>query len=295
MGAYKLAEYSNFSLQKSSDYNEDWLQDFLFEDPSRLGLGDLRAIERERRQSSGGRLDMLLKDDDNDTLYEVEIMLGKTDESHIIRTIEYWDLERRKNPNYNHVAVIVAEEITNRFFNVISLLSNNIPIIAIQLNALTVNNQLIMNFVKVLDLFCIQDLNDIDNGPKEVVTREFWNRKAKKESMQAFDQLMKLIETKGIDTKPTYNKGHIALSSKRNNFCWPHPRKNRNYCLTRFKVGKENIAEVESILLETGLEYKQNRKGNGVSINLTTSQLKEHSEALFQLAKIAYDFCSKYD
>ena len=30
------------------------------------------------------------------------------DESHIIRTIEYWDIERRRYPQYEHVAVIVA-------------------------------------------------------------------------------------------------------------------------------------------------------------------------------------------
>ncbi len=43
-------------------------------------------------------------------LYEVEIQLDQTDPSHIIRTIEYWDIEKRRNPNYEHQAVIVAEE-----------------------------------------------------------------------------------------------------------------------------------------------------------------------------------------
>ena len=47
--------------------------------------------------------------------------LGKTDESHIIRTIEYWDIERKRYPQYDHTAVIVAEEITSRFLNVIGL------------------------------------------------------------------------------------------------------------------------------------------------------------------------------
>jgi hypothetical protein len=56
--------------------------------------------------------------------------LGMTDESHIIRTVEYWDTERRRWPQYEHVAVIVAEEITGRFFNVISLFNGFIPIIA---------------------------------------------------------------------------------------------------------------------------------------------------------------------
>jgi hypothetical protein len=46
-------------------------------------------------------------------------MLGSLDESHIIRTIEYWDIERQRRPTFEHRAVIVAERITSRFFNVL--------------------------------------------------------------------------------------------------------------------------------------------------------------------------------
>src|SRR5215831_15010833 len=98
---------------KLNDYfDEVWLQRQIEEDPTILGLGELVVLRRERRQSSGGRLDFLLHDPDTETLYELEIMLGATDESHIIRTIEYWDLESRKNPSKEHRAVIVAERIT---------------------------------------------------------------------------------------------------------------------------------------------------------------------------------------
>ena len=75
---------------------------------------------------------MLLSDPETQTRYEVEIQLGATDETHIIRTIEYWDIERQRYPQYDHVGVIVAEEITARFFNVISLFNRAIPLIAIQ-------------------------------------------------------------------------------------------------------------------------------------------------------------------
>ena len=73
---------------------------------------------------------------ESNTRYEVEVQLGASDESHIIRTIEYWDIERRRYPQYDHVGVIIAEEITARFFNVISLFNGFIPLIAIQLNVI---------------------------------------------------------------------------------------------------------------------------------------------------------------
>ena len=74
----------------------------------------------------------------------VEIMLGATDPSHIIRTIEYWDSERKRYPQFDHCAVIVAEEITGRFMNVISLFNGAIPLIALQILLKTIRG-----FIKI--------------------------------------------------------------------------------------------------------------------------------------------------
>ena len=48
-------------------------------------------------------------------------------------TIEYWDIERKRYPQYDHCAVLVAEDITSRFLNVVSLFYGTIPLIAIQM------------------------------------------------------------------------------------------------------------------------------------------------------------------
>ena len=131
--------------------DEKWLQDRIDDDPSLLGLGELTVIRRERRQLGGGRLDFLMADPDEGLRYEIEVMLGTLDESHIIRTIEYWDVERRRFPTLDHRAVIVAEDITNRFFNVINLLNHAIPIIALQLTAFEIEGSVVLHFTRVLD------------------------------------------------------------------------------------------------------------------------------------------------
>jgi hypothetical protein len=92
-------------LIRDAGFDEYWLQDQIYENPACLGLGELDAIAKERQQSSGGRLDLLLKNPEDDTMYEVEVMLGETDETHIIRTIEYWDNEKRRWPQRQHFAV----------------------------------------------------------------------------------------------------------------------------------------------------------------------------------------------
>lgn len=78
--------------------DEHWLQDQIWNNPSFLGLGELEPIRKEKRQSSGGRLDILLGNPEDDSRYAVEVMLGETDETHIVRTIEYWLRERRQHP-----------------------------------------------------------------------------------------------------------------------------------------------------------------------------------------------------
>src|SRR5262245_61703178 len=82
--------------------DEKWLQQRIAEDPSLLQLGELRLLQRERNQPSGGRIDFLFSDVESDLRYEVEIMLGTLDESHIIRTLEYWDIERQRFPSVDH-------------------------------------------------------------------------------------------------------------------------------------------------------------------------------------------------
>ena len=86
-------------------------------------------------------------------MFEVEAMLGETDEFHIIKTTEYRDNEKQKLPQIQHYAGLVAEFITRRFFNVIQLLSHPIPIIATQANIVEVRGQRSLNFVKVLYTF----------------------------------------------------------------------------------------------------------------------------------------------
>jgi len=92
-------KHTPIKLKGNPQFNEAWLQDRIAEDPSILGLGDLELIDKERFQPKAGRLDLLFRDPDTGKRYEVEIMLGALDESHIVRAIEYWDIERKRFPD----------------------------------------------------------------------------------------------------------------------------------------------------------------------------------------------------
>src|SRR5438552_6422742 len=146
----KFVKPDRIWLKDHAELNEKWIQDRIADDPSILGLGDLVLKDKEKIQPRAGRLDLLLQDDaDTPRRYEVELQLGRTDESHIIRTVEYWDIERRRYPQYDHCAVIIAEDITSRFLNVISLFNSAIPIIAIQMTAFAITDQVALVFSTV--------------------------------------------------------------------------------------------------------------------------------------------------
>src|SRR4051812_46632196 len=181
-------------LKSDQVLNEKWVQAQIAQDPSILGLGDLVLKDKERMQPRAGRLDLLLQDADTNRRYEVEVQLGKTDESHIIRTIEYWDIERKRYPQYDHCAVIVAEEITARFLNVISLFNGTVPLIAIQMNAMKVGDQVALVFTTVMDELQ-RGLVDEDEEVSAVTDRAYWEERGSKATVAIADRMLELIHS----------------------------------------------------------------------------------------------------
>ncbi len=151
----KAAE--SLRIKESTNWAEKDIQDLIANDPEVLGLGRFSNVHRELTQPTGGRIDLILSGDQNSARYVVEIQLGHTDPSHIIRTIEYWDNERTARPHTDHIAVIIAEDFNKRFYNIIHLFSQHIPLIAVKMTAIRVADQNSIIFTKVLDLSTSND------------------------------------------------------------------------------------------------------------------------------------------
>lgn len=223
-----------------------------------LGLGDLDIIRRERRQASGGRIDFLMHEPEEDIRFEIEIMLGALDETHIIRTIEYWDLERQRYPTHEHRAVIVAEEITSRFFNVIRLLNQAVPIIALQLNALKFGEAIFLQFTKVLDVY--ESVDEVEDSGGEQADKHYWEKRAHPASLEAANGIISMLPSQQGSPRVTYNRGHIAVGTVGRNFCWLHPRKSL-HCHVELKLATEaRDAELRK-LEEAGIAATAYKKG----------------------------------
>lgn len=273
------------SLKAHPQFNEKWLQEELANDPSLLGLGELALKSSERRQPRAGRLDLLLTDDNAGTRYEVEVQLGATDESHIIRTIEYWDIERSRFPQYDHVAVLVAEDVTTRFLNVISLFNKSIPLIVIQMRALEVGGMLTLSATTVLDLTRLG--TDEEDDEAEATDRNYWLVKSSEKSIGLVDQVMKLVQTIDPLFEPKYNKPYIGIAKNgmANNFVSFLPRKNHTIMEFRISRSDEISAQLESAEIEV-LEYKI--KWGRYRIRIQSETLTSHSDLILSLIQRAH-------
>ena len=223
----KHVPLKTIQLKNHQVLNEKWLQDIIAEDPSIIGIGDVILKDKERIHQGAGRLDLLLQDADGIERYEVEIQLGATDESHIIRTIEYWDIERKRYPQYNHTAIIIAEDITSRFLNVISLFNGSIPLMAIQVCAIQTAEGVGLHFTKVLD---VQQLGLVDEDEEvaEITNRDYWLKRGTPKTVAMADKLLSYIHEFDPDAELNYNKFYIGLkiNSRSKNYAIFRPKKN---------------------------------------------------------------------
>lgn len=246
-----FTKFETVSIKNHPELDEKWVQARIAEDPSILGLGDVVLKDKERPQPRAGRLDLLLQDAEANRRYEVEVQLGQVDESHIIRTIEYWDIERRRFPQYEHTAVIVAEDITSRFLNVISLFNGMIPLVAIQMRALKTGNSVGLVFTTVVDQMPLGLVGE-DEEVQETTDRAYWEQRGSKKTVAIADELLELarIHDKALELK--YNKFYIGLAKagQPSNFVIFRPKKG----FLRFEPRLKSTEETQEFLSSAALD-----------------------------------------
>ena len=233
-----------------------------------------------------GRLDLLLQDPDTLRRYEVEVQLGKTDESHIIRTLEYWDIERKRYPQYEHCAVIVAEEITSRFLNVISLFNGHIPLIALKLQAINVDDRIGLLFMKVLDEVQL-GLADDDEEVQEPTDRLYWEEKGSVKTVKLADRMLEMIHGFELGYELKYNKHYIGLAQngQANNFVVFRPQKKA----LRFEPKLPKSDETTQRLEDAGLEVlAYDRHFGYYKIRLAPEDVERHADFLIEIMQEAF-------
>lgn len=273
-------------LSDHAELNERWVQDRLAEDPSLLGLGELVLKDKERIHPQAGRLDLLFQDPDSNHRYEVEIQLGKTDESHIIRTLEYWDIERKRYPQYEHTAVLVAETITSRFLNVISLFNGFVPLVAIQMQAFKIGDNVSLIFTTVLSELRLGLVGDDEAG--EATDRSYWEKRGTKATLEVTDSLLAMVRELDPELALKYNKFYIGLAKngQPSNFVIFRPKKD----WVRLEPRLERSDEIQAKLEEAGVDVMEyDNRWSRYRIRLFKGDVQKHQALIKEILKTAYE------
>ena len=199
---------------------------------------------------------------------------------------EYWDIERRRYPQYEHVAVIVAEDVTSRFLNVISLLNGQIPLIAIQMKGVEVDGAFTLIATRVVDIIRLGTDEEDEGKPAD---RSNWEDYASTASMQTFDELFRMIRKSYPGVEPKYNKSFIGLTSDRHvrNFVTWNPVKS-SYVLTMFRIPQNENTTTR--LDESGLAVvSYDSKYGYYRVRVRLNDLDEHRELFHDLIREAHD------
>ncbi len=274
-----------FSLKQHPQYSEKWVQELIANDPEIIGLGDVYVKDKERVQPQAGRIDLVLQETDGKQRYEVEIQLGATDETHIIRTIEYYDLERKRYPQYEHCAVLIAEDITSRFLNVISLFNGTLPLIAIQMQAFEIGGQKTVIFTKVMDKLVRGLVDEDEEASAAPADRAYWEKRGSKDTVQLAEDVLKIAREFDKSLELKFNKPYVGVTKDKQafNFARFFPLKTALMTTIRLDQTSEIDAVIENLGVET-LPYKDGL----YRVYLGHDDITQHRDTLKELLEAAY-------
>lgn len=114
------------------DKDEAWLQEWLKDEPNRLGLGEMNVADGEPVQDDEGNPAFLAADDE-DRIFSVDVRLGEMDASHGFQLLDNWARNRVRHPDKTHVAVLVTETVGDRYRTTLETLAEHLPLVVVEL------------------------------------------------------------------------------------------------------------------------------------------------------------------
>ena len=183
-----------------------------------------------------------------------------------------------------HYAVLVAECITRRFFNVIHFFSHSIPIIAIQVNLMESHNQKALHFSKILDTY-----EEPEDGPEEPHDETYWKKKATW-TVEAANELLATIGDMFESPSLSYVQSYIAIRVSGNNYFWFHKRSTPK-SLLGFRISDDYIEETAKLLDGQSISFVQKR--NRIKFTVDKDFVKKHADLLRRISEFVKETWKK--
>ncbi len=197
-------------------------------------------------------------------------------------------MNEKDTPQYDHTAVIVAEDITSRFLNVIGLFNGFIPIIALQVSAIETPEGVGLHFTKVLDTIRLGYLDE-DEETGELTDRNYWETKrGTPQTVKLADRILEIAKEFISSIDQSYNKYYIGfwVDGKPLNFAICRPQKNA----LRLEIRLPKSEEYDEVISSSGLDMLDyDKRWGNYRLRLTEKDIKEHHETIKTLLQKAYE------
>ena len=183
--------------------------------------------------------------------------------------------------------MIVAEDITTRFLNVIALFNGTIPLIAIQMHAVKFGDNISLVCSTVLGEVRL-GLVDEDEEVQEVTDRARWEKRGNKVTLCMTDEIMGMVKSFDPAIELKYNKFYIGVAKKgqTSNFVIFRPKKDWLRMEIRLERSDETLKQLE----EAGLDLMDyDARWGRYRIRFAKGDIQKQQVFLTSLLKRAYD------
>jgi predicted transport protein len=167
------------------------------------------------------------------------------------------------------------------------MFNGTIPLVAIQMRALQVDDKVGLVFTKVLDQMSL-GLVDDDEGVSEVTDRSYWEDRATKKTVAMADKLLEIVREHDGSLELKYNKFYIGLAKDGNPFNFVTFRPKKNFVRVEPRLPESD--EIKEKLDNSGLDLMEyDGKWGRYRVNINTGDLEKFREVLRDLISAAYD------
>jgi hypothetical protein len=108
--------------------DEAWLQGWLREQPSRMGLGEMEVTDGAADDDDRSFVAI-----DDTRCFSVDVRLGEMEASHGFQLLDNWARNRVRHPDKTHVAVLVTESTGDRYRTTLQTLADHLPLVVVEL------------------------------------------------------------------------------------------------------------------------------------------------------------------
>lgn len=142
--------------------------------------------------------------------------------------------------------------MTSRFLNVVSLFNGTIPLIAIQLQAIKVGDNITLVFTTVLDELTRGVVDEDEDAESTPTDRGYWENRATKATVGLADQMLNLLRELDPLLNLKYNKVYTGLEKNGQPYNVVVFRPKKNALNVELKLPQSD--EIDSKIDEAGID-----------------------------------------